>query len=72
MSALYSPQLQDTKKMSLPTQYEYLNLLRRRHLYWMDSAPDPDIKLLHLDIAELLQKTTDQYDNLIEALQEQR
>jgi hypothetical protein len=71
MNAVYSPLSQDRKKESLQTQHEYLNLLRRRHLHWMDSAHDPDIKLLHLDIAELLQKTTDQYNNLLDALQEQ-
>lgn len=72
MSTLYSPQLQDTKKISLPTQYEYLKLLRRRHVYWMDSADDPNIRLLHLDIANLIQKTVDQYNNLLNALEEQR
>lgn len=71
MSTLYSQQLQNTKKMSLPTQYEYLKLLRRRHVYWVDSADDPHIKLLHLDIADLIQKTVDQYSSLLNALQEQ-
>jgi hypothetical protein len=70
MNAVYSPLVQDRKRESLQTQYEFLNLLRRRHLHWMDSADDPDIKLLHLDLAELIKKTTDQYHNLLDALQE--
>lgn len=72
MSALYASQLQDRKRESLQTQYEFLNLLQRRHLHWMETTDDPDIKLLHLDIADLLRKTTDQYSQLLGALQEQR
>ena len=71
MNAVYSPLVQDRKRESLQTQCEYLNLLRLRHLGWVDSADDIDIKLLHLDIAELIKKTTDQYNQLLEALQEQ-
>jgi hypothetical protein len=72
MNEVYSPLMQDRKRESLQTQHEFLNILRLRHLGWMDSADDPDIKLLHLDIAELIKKTTDQYSNLLEALQEER
>jgi hypothetical protein len=71
MNEVYSPLMQDRKRESLQTQHEFLNILRLRHLGWMDSADDPDIKLLHLDIAELIKKTTDQYSNLLEALQEE-
>lgn len=71
MNAVYSPHLQDRKKESLQTQYEFLILLQRRHLNWMDTAHDPDIKLLHLDIADLLRKTTSQYSQLLAALEEQ-
>jgi len=71
MNALYSPQMQDSKKESLQTQYEYLNLLRRRHLHWLNSTNSPEIEHLHQDIAELIQKTTDQYNHLLNALQEQ-
>ena len=71
MNAVYSPLVQDRKRESLQTQHEFLNLLRLRHLHWMDSVDDTDIKLLHPDIAELIQKTTDHYHNLLDLLQEQ-
>jgi hypothetical protein len=70
MNAVYSPQLRNRKKESLQTQFEFLDLLRRRHLYWMDNADDPDVKLLHLDIADLIQKTTAQYSQLLGILQD--
>jgi len=72
MNAVYSPRLQDPKKESLQTQHEYLNLLRLRHLHWMNSTVDPEIQQLHLDIAELIQKATDQYSHLLHARQDQR
>jgi hypothetical protein len=72
MNAVYSPLLEDRKRESLQTQYEFLNLLRLRHLHWMNSTVDPEIQQLHLDIAELIQKTTDQYHHLLHALQDQR
>ena len=71
MNAVYSPQLQDRKRESLQTQHEFLNLLRLRHLHWMKSTVDPEIEQLHLDIAELIQKTTDQYNHLLHARQDQ-
>ena len=71
MNAVYTPQIQDRKKESLQTQYEFLNLLQRRHLHWMETADDPDIKLLHLDIADLIRKTTNQYCVLLDAIEEE-
>ena len=71
-NAVYSPRLQDPKKESLQTQHEYLNLLRLRHLHWMNTTVDPEIQQLHLDIAELIQKATDQYNQLLHAPQDQR
>ena len=72
MNTVFSPHFEDRKLESLQTQYEFLILLQRRHLHWMDTADDPDVKLLHLDIAGLIHKTMDQYSQLLEALQEQR
>lgn len=71
MNAVYSPLLQDRKRESLQTQHEFLNLLRRRHLHWMSSTDDPEIEHIHLEIAELIQKTSDQYNHLLDALQKQ-
>ncbi|HJR79418.1 MAG TPA: hypothetical protein VJ821_05045 [Anaerolineales bacterium] len=72
MNTIYAPQLRNRKRESLQTQREFLDLLRRRHMNWMDSANDPDVKLLHLDIADLLHKITDQYGQLLAALEDQR
>ena len=70
-NAVYSPQLQHRKGESLQTQNEFLNLLRLRHLHWMNSAVNPEIEQLHLDIAELIQKTTDRYNQLLQVLEDQ-
>ena len=72
MSALYSTNLHETKMESLQTQHEFLNLLRLRHLQWMSSTDDPEIEHLHLEIAALIEKTTDQYSHLLEAVQGQK
>jgi hypothetical protein len=69
MSALYSPRLQDEKTESLQTQYEFLNLVRLRHLQWANDTDDPQIKHLHLEIAELIENITDQYSRLLHTLQ---
>lgn len=65
MSVLYSPNLHDEKTESLQTQYEFLNLLRLRHLQWMNSAHDPKIANLHSEIAELIKEITDEYQGLL-------
>ncbi|HEX6270589.1 MAG TPA: hypothetical protein VFZ43_10155 [Anaerolineales bacterium] len=70
MNALYPLELQHTKKESLQTQHEFLNLLRLRHLHWMNSTDDPEIEQLHHDIAELIRETTDRYHRLLDLLQE--
>ncbi len=72
MSFPYTPNLQDAKIESLQTQREYLNLLRVRQLHWMNSADDPEIQHVHREIAELIEKMTDQYSHLLDALQRQR
>ena len=71
MSFPYSPNLQDEKIESLQTQHEFLKLLRLRHLQWMNSANDPAIEGLHLEIAELLEQITVQYIHLLCALPQQ-
>ena len=71
-NAVYCSQSKDSKRESLQTQYEFLNLLRLRHLHWMNSTVDPEIEQLHQDIAELIKKTTDQYNHLLHAPQDQR
>ncbi len=69
MSFPYTPKMQDTKPESLQTQHEFLNLLRLRHLRWMKLAHDPEIRRMHLEIAELLATMTNRYHQLLDALQ---
>jgi hypothetical protein len=69
MSFPFSPRLEDEKLESLQTQYEYLKLLRLRHLQWMSSADDPQIERTHRKVAELIEQMTSQYKNLLDTLQ---
>jgi hypothetical protein len=71
MSFPYSPNLQDVKFESLQTQYDFLHLLRLRHLQWMTSAGDPEVEGRHLEIAELIEQITDQYQQLLEGRSQQ-
>ena len=66
MSFPFTPNLKDEKIESLQTQYEYLNLLRLRHLQWMNTADDSQAEGLHQEIAELLEQITDRYRELLE------
>ena len=50
---------------SLQTQYEYLKLLRLRHLQWMSSADTPETERMHQEIAELIERITDRYQSLL-------
>jgi len=68
MSTLQSPQLQDRKIESLQTQQDFLNLLRRRHLHWMNAADDPEIERIHLEIAESIRIMTELYIQLLDIL----
>ncbi len=72
MSFPYSYNLKDEKLDSLRTQYEFLNLLRLRHLQWMNTADDSQIEGLHLEIAELIEQITDAYQELFGTLRSER
>jgi hypothetical protein len=72
MSFPYTPNLKDEKIESLETQYEYLNILRRRHQQWMTSTDDPETQRVHREIAERIENITDQYSRLLEALHQQK
>ena len=69
MSFPYTPNLQDEKIESLHTQHDYLNILRLRHLQWMNSADDPQTGVVHQEIAELIEQVTARYNQLLDALQ---
>ena len=60
--------MQQIKTETLQAQYEFLNLLRRRHLQWANSTNDPQIKRWHLAIVEQLQHMADQYSGLLASL----
>jgi hypothetical protein len=68
MSFPYTPNVQDEKSESLQTQYEYLKLLRLRHLQWMSSADDPQVERLHQDIAAMIENITDRYNRVLSTL----
>ena len=69
MSFPYKPNLKDEKLESLQTQHEFLNLLRLRHLQWMNQADDSQVEGVHLEVAELLEEITDRYSYLLDTLQ---
>ena len=64
MSFPYTRDLKDERLESLRSQYEFLNLLRLRHLHWVNTADDSHIGGLHLEIAELIVQITDSYQEL--------
>ena len=70
MSFPYTPNVQDEKIDSLQTQYEYLKLLRLRHLQWLSSAEKSEIENAHQKIAELIELVNDRYTRLLETLQQ--
>ena len=65
MSFPYTSNIKDEKLESLQTQYEFLNLLRLRHLQWMNTAGDSQVEGAHLEIAELIEEITDRYHDLL-------
>ena len=69
MSFPYTPNLQDEKIESLQNQYEYLKLLRLRHLQWMTTAEKSELENAHLQIAELMELIMDRYNRLLCNLQ---
>ena len=71
MSFPYTPRLQDEKLESLQTQHEYLNILRLRHLQWMNTAEESQTEQVHSEIAALIEQITDRYHALRDALEQQ-
>jgi hypothetical protein len=65
MSFPYTPNVEEEKLESLQTQYEYLKLLRLRHLQWMSSAEEPPLEDIHHEIAGLLEQIADRYQGLL-------
>jgi hypothetical protein len=67
MSFPYTPNLEDEKLQSLQTQYEYLKLLRLRHLQWRHTSDDPNADRAHQRVADLIEGILDQYSRLLKA-----
>ena len=72
MSFPYTPKLEDEKLDSLQTQYEYLKLLRLRHLQWMTSAEDSKTESVHQEIAGQIEQIADRYHSLLDDLHRQK
>ena len=72
MSFPYTPRLSEEKIESLQTQHEYLNILRLRHLQWMNTADDSESERIHQEIAGRIEEITDRYHHLLDMLEQQR
>lgn len=57
-------------EQSMLAQQVYLDIVRSRHLMWAKSTSDPEIKRAHFEIADLIQRTRDQYYGLLHSYQE--
>ena len=71
-SDLEARYLREMKMESLIAEQEYLNVLRNRHLQWMNSADDLEIGRMHGDIVAVIKEMEDRFGILMEALQKQR
>ena len=57
-------------EQSMLAQRSYLDIVRSRHHQWAYATDDPEIRRLHMEIAESIQKTMDQYYELLHAYHE--
>jgi len=69
---LESQYLREMKIENLRAEQEYLNVLRNRHLQWMNNADDPEIGRMHGDIVAVIKEMEDRFGILMEALHQQR
>lgn len=56
-------------QQSMEAQRVYLDIVRSRHHQWAYSTEDPEIKRLHLEIANRIQETMNQYYDLLNTYQ---
>ncbi len=54
---------------SMLAQRGYLEIVKSRHHQWAYSADDPEIRRLHLEIADSIQETMDRYYELLNTYQ---
>ena len=71
-SDLESQYLREMKIENLRAEQEYLNVLRNRHLQWMNNADDLEIGRMHGDIVAVIKEMEDRFGILMEAIQKQR
>lgn len=64
---MFRHKLNELKLQSLVAQYEFLDSLHNRHRTWARDIRDPKIIELHLEIANLIQQTSEKYDELFKA-----
>ena len=62
-------QNKETIEQSMLAQQVYLDIVRGRHLRWAGETQDPELKRFHTEIAGLLEKTRDEYYELLTAYQ---
>jgi hypothetical protein len=62
-------QNKETIEQSMLAQQVYMDIVRGRHLRWAGETDDPELKRFHVEIAGLLQKTRDEYYELLTAYQ---
>ena len=72
MSFPFIHNVKEEKMESLRTQYEFLNLLRLRHLQWMNTADDSQMEGVHLEITERIEPITDSYRDLFGSLSSEK
>ena len=54
---------------SMLAQRGYLEIMRSRHHQWAYSAEDPEVRRLHLEIADSIQETMDRYYYILNTYQ---
>ena len=54
---------------SMLAQRGYLEIVRSRHHQWAYSSDDPEIRRLHLEIADSIQETMDRYYDILNTYQ---
>jgi len=71
MSARRSSYMRPSKLESLEAEYDYLHLLRERHLQWMSNTNDPEIRRMHGEIVASIKQLIEQFEILMDALEKQ-
>jgi hypothetical protein len=71
MSTKLALRQRDMQIEALKLQQEHLRVVRDRHQTWMKEAGDSEINRIRHDIIDSIEKTLNQYDDLLKALRTQ-